>query len=482
MPPQIDPQTGERVGSSTGTVQIDPNTGERISPTGQGSSPAYGPDVTVVNPTPGQIGKGVLREGAQLASGAYGFGRNLLDLVPGVKNSRVGQDMQANQGTLDAAAKPANLGEAMGKTGGEMASYLAPAKLETGLAEAAPEAVRPLVRIASSALSNGTMNAANGGDFATGALTGAGFGALSEGARSLLAPQSMRSAIPGKISKDTAAALLEHTSGMRPSSVLESTENHIGQAGRDLETAVSGAPQTPSISLQPAISPVQDALATAQRQRAVGDSDQLSRVVDFLRGNGDYGPTRGLPPGAAGPSPPSPMLTPQEALDARRGYSREFVSNPQWKQVANGPVLGPVKEGYGGLTGELHAQVPGATEADEMMHNLIPARTGLRTLVRDDPSVAGNVMGRVGARTGALTSAAMGAAGGARSAGLPGAILGGITGLTVPEVLSAPAAKIGMARAAFSTATPKIGRAIATPAINSLLGYLRQRSTGDQAQ
>jgi hypothetical protein len=405
-------------------------------------------------------------------------------MIPGVSGSSFDQSMQRHQGQLDELARPRNLGEDFGRTGAEMASYLAPMKAESMAAEGAerlPGMLRPLARIGTSAASNAVMSGMNRESPVVGGAVGAGIGMLGEGGR-MLANPLMRSAIPGKISSDAANALLNETRGIRPSTVLKNTESRIGQAGRDLDTAVSNAPQNPSISLRPAIDPVQDALTTSERQRAVGDSAQLNRVMDFLRGHGDYGPTRGLPAGTSGPATQYPMLTPQEALDARRGYSREFVSNPQWRQVANGPVLGPVKEGYGGLTGELHAQVPGATEADEMMHKLIPARNGLRTLVRDDPSVAGNVMGRVGARTGALTSAAMGAAGGARSAGLPGMIAGGAAGLLAPEIMSAPAAKMAMARAMYSPVTPLLGRAVSTPIIDKLMDYLRPKRTGEQEQ
>ena len=554
-----------------------------VSGTGQGETPNYGPDTTVVNPTAGQIGTGVLREGANLLSGAHAFGRKALEMIPGVSGSQFDQAMQRHQAQLDELAKPANLGEAMGKTGGEMASYLAPMKAESVAAEGAerlPGLLRPLARIGTSAVSNAAMSGMNREPVGTGAAVGAAFGLLGEGGR-LLSNRLMRSAIPGKISSDTANALLNETRGIRPSTVLASTENRIGQAGRDLDSAVSNvnvrptpriagflmppqeeiplapapAPRDPRmhpmafdarvnpeepneprsgnpmadiseypginphylsgsehpelsgrvtplqnpqqvttrmgtllrrpemsasippttepnriVSTAPALRPAETALGVASRQRVPGDVDQIQNLVDFLRGHGDYGPER------------PEMLTPQEALDARRGFGKNFVSNSQWTQVVNSAPLAAAKEGYGGLTSELHAKVPGAVEADEMMHNLIPARNGLRTLVRDDPSVAGNVMGRVGARTGALTSAAMGAAGGARSAGLPGMIAGGAAGLLAPEIASAPAAKIAMARAMYSPVTPLLGRAVATPAIDHLMGYLRQQRTGEPEQ
>ena len=224
------------------------------------------------------------------------------------------------------------------------------------------------------------------------------------------------------------------------------------------------------ISTQRAERPLQDALGTATRQRVPSDSKEIQGIIDFLHGRGEYGPER------------SPMLTPYEALDARRGFNKNFVGNRIWKQVVNDAPQAAAKEGYGGLTSELHEKAPGSIEADELMHNLIPARTGLKTLVRNDPSVAENVMGRMGARTGALTSAAMGAAGGAKSAGLPGMVAGGMAGLIAPEIASAPAVKIALARAMYSPVTARVGRAVISPGVQALAGYLKQRRTGEQAQ
>ena len=549
----------------------------------QGDSPNYPSGTTVVNPTAGQIGTGVLREGANLLSGAHAFGRKVLDAIPGVKSSSFGRAMEAHQGQLDELAKPKNMGEAMGKTGGEMASYLLPMKAESAVGRAAeelPSILRPLARVGTSALSNATMSGMNRQSPTVGGAVGAGMGVLGEGGR-MLANPLMRSAIPGNIGKDTAAAVLQHTSGIRPSTVLGNVEGKIGEAGKNLDAAVSAAStrQTPNIkgflmppqqeiplapaptprdpkmrpmafdakvnpeepneprsgnpmadiseypginphflsgsehpelagrvtplqnpqqvttrmgtllrrpemsasippptepsrtiSMQPAMRPVQEALGTAATQRVPGDTKEIQGLMDFLRGHGEFGPER------------PPLLTPQEALDARRGFGKNFISNRQWKQVVNDAPQSAAKQSYGGITGELHSKVPGATEADDLMHSLIPARTGLKTLVRTDPSVAGNVMGRVGARTGALTSAAMGAAGGARSAGLPGMIAGGAAGLIAPEIMSAPAAKMAMARAMYSPATAQVGRAATTPAIQALINYFRQQRTGEQAQ
>ena len=236
-----------------------------VSGTGQGETPNYGPDTTVVNPTAGQIGTGVLREGANLLSGAHAFGRKALEMIPGVSGSQFDQAMQRHQAQLDELAKPANLGEAMGKTGGEMASYLAPMKAESVAAEGAerlPGLLRPLARIGTSAVSNAAMSGMNREPVGTGAAVGAAFGLLGEGGR-LLSNRLMRSAIPGKISSDTANALLNETRGIRPSTVLASTENRIGQAGRDLDSAVSNVNVRPTPRIAGFLMPPQEEIPLA---------------------------------------------------------------------------------------------------------------------------------------------------------------------------------------------------------------------------
>lgn len=528
----------------------------------QGESPNYGPDTTVINPTMAQMGKGVLREGAQLLSGAHGFGRGLIEKIPGVRGSVFDQAMQRHQGELDEMAKPANVGEAMGKTGAEMASYLAPAKLETGVAEMAPEALRPLARIGTSAVSSGGMNAMNNGSFTTGAITGGVMGGMGELSRSVLAPGLVRSAIPGNISRDSANALLEETRGMRPSTVLENTEGRLKQAGTDLNAAVNAAERKPAPRIAGFLPPPVEArelAAIAGREpesspmafRAASDRNtprvfnqtqyhsggahpELSGRVEQPQGTMTVTPQMS----ASGPLPwegprmepnasvslkpareaamglkrtaaelgvpeldthadalmnwlhHNPItgeeygeaVTPRKALAIRRGGNEMFGGNRVWNQTAPSRAQGAFRNAYGGVMGELHANVPGTVEPDRLIHALTPARTGLRSLVQKDPSIVGNVSGRVAARTGALTSAGMAAAAGAHQGGLPGAIIGGATGLVLPEVLSMPAAKMGLARALYSTATPKLGRAVMTPLVQKTVDFLRKSGRGDQAQ
>jgi hypothetical protein len=59
-------------------------------------------------------------------------------------------------------------------------------------------------------------------------------------------------------------------------------------------------------------------------------------------------------------------------------------------------------------------------------------------------------------------------------------IAGGAAGLIAPEIMSAPAAKMGMARAMYSPVTARLGRAAITPAVQALIDHFRQQRTGEQ--
>lgn len=454
----VDWAKAQPVAGSAPAKTVDPSLGEMGSTTGKAI---------------GKFGSNALQGLGESALSTVGnLGGALQRVMPeSLRNSSYGKDYSEGVDTLKELGQPQSAVQGGFKGVGNAAQFLVPGEAEeAGAAKLAGVMGKPLARVLTSGASTGAVNKAQGGSFGTGALMGGGMGVLGEGARSVLAPALMRTAIPGGISKETANAVLSETRGVRPSTVLQGTEGRIKEASNDLENAVNAAGPKRTLSLQPALDPVRDAYAVARRQRVPGDSDQIQSLLDFLRGEKEFGPAR------------PPALTPAEALDVRRGYGRNFISNKEWNQVTNSPVTAAAKQGYGGITGELHEKVPGSVEPDEMIHSLKPAQQGLRKLVQQDPSIVGNISGRMAARTGALTSAAMGAAGGARSAGLPGAILGGATGLVAPEVLSAPAAKMGLARAAYSTLTPRMGSAVLTPAVENFMDYIRQRRTGDQAQ
>lgn len=430
---------------------------------GQGSSPNYSPDTTVENPTGKQMFQGLGREGAQLLSGGYGFGRKALELVPGVKGSRFGNAMDEHQQFLDEAAKPQNTGEAMGKTGAELASYLAPGAAEERVTMAAPEAIRPLARIATGALSSGTMGAANGHPFGTSALAGGATGALAEGGR-MVAPQLMRSGIGGGINSDTARAVLNETRAVRPATLEGQVGGRISAANADLDKAVNGS-QSP-ISMQPMRTPIETAMKTARTQEAGGLHNELSDMLDFTH------------KGRVSGDPIPNDVSPRQALDLRRGFNEEYLGNRAWKQTVNPRSTATGKQAYQGLSSELHNKVPGASEADEQMHRLIPAKQALSAMNRREPSIVGNMAGDITARTGAMAGPLTAAVAGAHSAGAPGALAGFAAGLAGKEALSMPFAKIAASRMLYSPTTGRLMRAGVVPFINSL----KQANTGGQEQ
>lgn len=408
------------------------------------------------------LGKGALEEGAELS---HGIGSMLNPAVQRFAPKSYANNFQTGLDTLKQWAQPEGTPmergvQGFGKGVTQAASYLLPAKAETLAVEAAPRFLRPAARIATGALSGGTMNALNGGDFSTGAATGGTMGIAGEAGRAL-APSLVRSAIPGNISRDTAKAILEHTGGVRPSTILGDTQSEIASAGKRLEASTKGnSLYTPIVSMGPARQAVEEATQSAPSE-AAGLHGELSDLKDFLsKGRrtgqqiGDYVPA-------------------ERALDLRRSLDEEKLGNRAWKSTAPDRALAATRSAYGGLTSALHEGAPGSIEADEMIHNLIPARTALRSLVKKDPDLAGDLLNRATARTGAMTGAAVGAAAGAHERGLPGLIFGGVTPLAIQETLQSPVAKMALARAGYSTLTPKIGRAVVTPAVQALMNNIR---------
>lgn len=250
-------------------------------------------------------------------------------------------------------------------------------------------------------------------------------------------------------------------------------ERPQGTMTRTPEMSASIPPKTEPnsiISMRSARQPVREAYGTAASQEAGTSHGRIGNLMDFLH------------TGRVSGEPIPETITPQRALDLRRGLNDEFLTNRDWQKVANDKETAAAKGAYGGLTGELHEKVPGAVEADERMHNLIPAKHGLKTLVRSEPSLVKNLSGRMAARTGALTSAAVGGAEGAKIGGLRGALAGGSLGLVAPELLSSPTAKMVVARGLYSPAVARTGRAIMTPAVQGVVNYIRGKGQGGTAQ
>lgn len=212
--------------------------GEQIQP----------PDTEVVNPSTGSMLKTAGKAGLQTLSGiggaALGTAANIGHLaVPDALVEKLeGPQAVERANETEEKLQPHTPFESLGSGLGKVAQFMIPGEAEEAAASLAPAGVlRGLTRIGAGGLSSGLVNKAQGGDFSAGAETGGALGALGEGAR-VLSPQLMRTALPGT-NTDTARAVLNETSAIRPSTLERQVGERIGGLGNDLTDVIKAASQ-----------------------------------------------------------------------------------------------------------------------------------------------------------------------------------------------------------------------------------------------
>ena len=135
-------------------------------------------------------------------------------------------------------------------------------------------------------------------------------------------------------------------------------------------------------------------------------------------------------------------ITPQRALNLKRGFNDEFL---RWNPETHDTALNAGRGAYHALDSELDRAVPSAAPINQRVSSLIEVLRNADRASREAPTMQ-RVMGRIGAHTGALTLGGAGSVAGYHEGGLPGAIVGGATGVVAPELLASPEAQIGAAR------------------------------------
>lgn len=218
---------------------------------------------------------------------------------------------------------------------------------------------------------------------------------------------------------------------------------------RPFEAPTGGRPipateRNPMASLAPARGIVREAVNRAASQNAEGLHGQLSQMGDFLGRRFDTG--AGIPKN----------VTPRELLDLKRGLSKEYLG--AWNPEVHRDVPNIGRQAHGALDRELDLTVPSAAGLNQRISSLIPVARQAESISRNAP-IAQRLVGRAAAHTGALTLGGMGAAGGYHEGGVPGAILGGLTGVLAPELVASPEGQMIAARTLFSPATRTAGRA-----------------------
>lgn len=315
--------------------------------------------------------------------------------------------------------------------------FMIPGSAEEAAAEHAPAALKPIVRLGTSALSAGAVNKAQGGSFKTGAVGGAigsGAGQLAEKAAVPLMETALRVGKRergfGKAAGSIGRAALQETKGVRPETIERTGREAIESLSPQLSDIVAQS-QTP-VSLAPARAAVSKPLAEAGTNEALGLHSQLSDMADFLQ--------KGKVSGETIPE----EVSPSRALQLKRGFSDEYLG--KWNPDVHAKTTAAGRQAYRALAEGIHQAAPGSRELDWRISNLIPVVRRAESVGREAPMLE-RIGGRFARPTGALTGMGLGGYAGYRETGSPeGAILGGLTGLIAPEVLSSPEGQAAVAR------------------------------------
>lgn len=223
-------------------------------------------------------------------------------------------------------------------------------------------------------------------------------------------------------------AVLEYTTGIKPSTLVGETKQAIGNLVGQMEQHVSNATaQGVTGSAAPAQQALNDAIQNFPRNaRTVAAKFQgLNDLLDLGRGQ-------------------QASYTPNELLEMKRGIALEMKSwPPEWQKME--PVKQLQSRLYGAIDGELDRIVPGNKDINQVISSLIPAKQQA-TRISGGAPLTQRLAGRFAAHTGALTSSVVGGDVGYRKGGVPGAIAGATAGLVIPEVAASSTGQLAAAR------------------------------------
>lgn len=310
---------------------------------------------------------GGITYGVQKGSQMLGVPPNLLGQVP--------ESMGSATADIRKQAIPTNTPQRIGYGGEQAAEFLAPGGAEkvgaAKLASLAPrlgKAAAPLARMATSALSSGAVNAAQGGSPVTGAEMGAG-GSLLGSALKAASPYVTEIAqgihTPGA---KAGKAILGETNGILPDSIRKSASGVLGELNPQLNAAADES--TALIPMGPAREAASEQIGRAQTQNQPRLIKGVQRMGSQLMER-DYEP--GL--GAEGPSATLPIpdeVPARDYLELRRGIGKALPAG-SWSPESSNAFKAPRNAIYGTMTDQFHNAVPGTEELDNRISSLIPA-------------------------------------------------------------------------------------------------------------
>lgn len=416
----------------------------------------------------GFVPGGELTEGA--VKGALSTGRNLGGLgiralryiSPSLGNRAAAAWPEAANGTPSEAMQPQSVPAKIGKAAEQTAEFFLPGegeeKLAATLAEKSPmlgKAALPIAKLLTKSASTGAVNAAQGGSFSGGALTGAITHGIGEAGKAL-APSLMESALGVTrkmrgFGKTPGEAALNEIEGVRPGTIAENAQEKLRQLTTELET--KAAQSTVPASTAPALAVLdrEQAKAVSQNNKAVYDQLQAIRqqlTTEFQSGN-----------------PIPTQISAKQALDLKRGIGSLEKS---WNPEQRGATKGVVRKIYGALDKELDNAVPGADKLNQRISSLITVGNRAESTERG-ADFTQRALHRAAAHTGALTGAVGGGLLGYRKGGYEGAGIGAVAGLALPELIASPTAQTSAARLLSSgPQLSNLGRRAILPAKRAL--------------
>jgi hypothetical protein len=398
--------------------------------------------------TGGDVLKGIGKGALHTISGTDEWAREHLPAV--LTNSNIGFGPPANLGHVKEMATPRGTAQNIGYGGEQVGEFLLPTGVEEGAARLGGEVLGHGGEIAGkllgSAAHSAGVNKAQGGSATTGALMGAGGTAVGEGMKAA-APLIAESALGVRgadkmYGRTVGNAIMEDTSGVRPSTIEGSARGKIAELKPQLEQAAEDAGASGARgSLLPARQGVDDAIAGHITNRATKTAAELEPLQTHLATDS----TTGLPL--------AQDQTPTGLLQMKRGLDSDFIRN--WSPLTGSrPALGQARQAYGNLADEFHASAPGTQNLDQRISSLIPVANRADIMSRA-PGVMENTLNRFRVPTGALTGAVGGGAAGYHEGGLPGAVAGAGMGALLPSVISSPTTQMIMARGLYD-GVPKL--------------------------
>lgn len=270
--------------------------------------------------------------------------------------------------------------------------------------------------------------------------------------------------LPGKAEAygaNPAAAILTDTNGIRPSTIASTGRQKIASLGKDLDTAAANS------TVMPSLTSARNVVSEAMKKASSFNSSQMPSEVqpmqDFLTkpqagftGRTEFAPgvntpisfkrQAGMAPGTPrlirGAAPDPVVAAEQPAtnfLGMKRQFDTDFIRN--WNPaVSTKGRLGVARQAYGAMADELNRTVPGAEQINSRLQDLIPAvdRAKATSL---NAGVMQKAMSRISSPTGALVPALIGR----QMGGVPGLL----AGIGAPEMMSAPAVKMAIARSLY---------------------------------